>query len=98
MCSCCSLVFCWDSPHWYAHNGHPEAARLALLQFRGRAETAEVGDQELDQELDQEVEAELAALLQTLGGRRSIHQGGSDKHNTFTPNSEVKPLSQHPHL
>ena len=70
MCSCCSLVFCWDSPHWYAHNGHPEAARLALLQFRGRAETAEVGDQE--------VEAELASILQTLGGRRSIHQGGSD--------------------
>ena len=70
MCSCCSLVFCWDSPHWYAHNGHPEAARLALLQFRGRAETAEAADQEVEQE--------LAALLQTLGGRRSIHQGGSD--------------------
>ena len=80
MCSCCSLVFCWDSPHWYAHNGHPEAARLALLQFRGRAETAEVGDQELDQEVEQE----LAALLQTLGGRRSIHQGGSDKQNFHT--------------
>ena len=81
MCSCCSLVFCWDSPHWYAHNGHPEAARLALLQFRGRAETTEVGDQEVEQE--------LATLLQTLGGRRSIHQGGSDKHNTFTPNNEA---------
>ena len=76
MCSCCSLVFCWDSPHWYAHNGHPEAARLALLQFRGRAETTEAADQEVEQE--------LAALLQTLGGRRSIHQGGSDKQNFHT--------------
>ena len=83
MCSCCSLVFCWDSPHWYAHNGHPEAARLALLQFRGRAETTEAADQEVEQE--------LAALLQTLGGRRSIHQGGSDKQNFHT--QPVKPPS-----
>lgn len=75
-----SLLFYWDSPYWYSHNNNPEAAREALIQFRGSPGSSSVSisgpvsssSSSSDFVLDSETEAEFGIIMRQLGGRLSF--------------------------